>query len=374
MERRCNGPMNSINHRNNPRSATTRKPIGLALQGGGTWGAYTWGALDALLASRTVAVAELSGTSAGAINAAIVASGLANGSPARAREMLRSFWLSIADHSTPDLLRSLWGPLERHWRNSMNEWLLAFGTLPHGATNPFVLELLRDAIARHVDIDAIRSKYAPAIFVTTTNVKTGLPRVFSNDAMSIDALLASACLPDVFPAVQIDGEWYWDGAYGGNPTLWPMIRSGLAYDLVIVQLMRDRIDEMPAGPLEIRGRISEITFNSSLVAEMQAINAMRALAERGRAPATVGDVRLHRIGPPRIELFEQGSGSDRARAWLQLLHDEGFADGKQFMARHGSSIGTRETLDVAQVFVDPNKPRIQMRAYETFPGQPAIRM
>jgi NTE family protein len=344
--------MDSTNIRNGPRPATIRKPIGLALQGGGSWGAYTWGVLNATLASRSLAIAQLSGTSAGAINAAIIAGELAKGSSVRARQALRSFWLSIADHATVDLMRGMY------------EWLLAHKMLPHYGANPYAADPLRKAIAEHVDIDAIRSKFAPALFVTVTNVKTGLPRVVSNDAMSIEVLLASACLPDLFPAVEIDGESYWDGGYAGNPTLWPMIHSGLSQDLIVVQLMRDRIDEVPTGSVAVLRRVSEIVFNASLVAEMQAISAMRALARSGNAPARVADVRLHRIGPPPLELFEQGSGVDRARPWLELLHDEGYAAGRQFLVDRGADIGVRETLDVAGAFVDANKPRLSMPAQE----------
>jgi NTE family protein len=352
--------MHSTNHRTSFRPVIVRKPIGVALQGGGSWGAYTWGVLDALLASRSVVVAQLSGTSAGAINAAIVAGALAKGSPARARRALRSFWLSIADDAMSALAGGAFGTLERRLRNSTNEWLLALGALQSQGPGQLAADILRNAIAGHVDIDAIRSKAAPALFVTVTNVKTGLPRVISNDAMSIEALLASACVPELFPAVALDGEWYWDGAYGGNPTLWPMVRSGLAKDLLIVQLMRDRIDEVPLGAHAVRRRVSEISFNSSLVAEMQAISAMRGLAEAGHSPASVADIRLHRIGPPRAELFDQGDGIDRARQWLQLLHDEGFLAGRHFMARHGEDIGVRETLDVTHEFHETNKPRIPL--------------
>src|SRR6266542_2498526 len=356
--------MDTTKHRRRSRSATSRKPISLALQGGGSWGAYTWGVLDALLASRGVAIAQLSGTSAGAINAAIVAGALAKGSTAQARQALRSFWLSIAEDASADLMRAWFGPLERHWRNSINEWLLAYGIAPPYAANPCAVDFLRNAIAKHVDIDAIRSKFAPVLFVTVTAVKTGLSRVISNDAMSIDVLLASASLPDLFPAVEIDGEWYWDGGYGGNPTLWPMISSHVSNDIIVVQLMPDRIDEVPTGTAAIRRRISEIVFNSRLVAEMQAISAMRAVATPTGKAANVADVRLHRIGPPRVELFDQGSAIDRARPWLSLLHDEGLLDGKRFMARHRADIGVRETLDVRHAFVDPNNPRIPLPAYD----------
>jgi len=347
-----NGEMDPDQSRRMPRPGVCRKPISLALQGGGSWGAYTWGVLEALLASRSVVVTQLSGTSAGAINAAIVASALAKGSPARARHALQSFWLSIAADASVDLVSRLWAPLQRRWTDSMSDWLHVYGAPPTHAANPFAADLLRNAIDRSVDIDAIRSNSAPALFVTATNVRTGLPRVFSNASMSVDVLLASACLPELFPAVEIDGESYWDGAYGGNPTLWPMIDSGLAADLIVIQLLRDRVGQVPIDARAIRRRVSEIVFNSSLVAEMQAINAIRAKGGSSNGMSSLGDVRLHRIGPPSDKLSELGSGVERARIWLQQLHDEGVAAGRGFMARHGADIGVRETLDIGRAFVD----------------------
>ena len=324
-----------------PRAQPARKPIGLALQGGGSWGAYTWGALDLLLASRKVAIAQLSGTSAGAINAAIVAGALARGSPRRARQALSSFWRRIA---CPLALVGDWRPVERAWRESMAMWLFAAGALsPHHA-NPLGLNPLREAIESHVDIEAIRRATAPPLFVTVTNVRTGLPRIVTNAQMTIDALLASACLPQLFQAVEIDGEPYWDGGYLGNPALAPMIQSGVASDLLIVQLVPDGPERAPRDALSIRRRLGEIVFNSSLVAEMQAISAMRDVAKRS---ARVNDVRLHRIGPPQRDLLEQGSTLDLSRAWLERLREEGRAAAKHFLTRHGADIGVRETLDVA---------------------------
>src|SRR5947199_606764 len=273
----------SISSRTEARSRASRKAIGLALQGGGSWGAYTWGVLDSLLASRSLAVAQLSGTSAGAINAAIVASALAKGSGAQARDALRSFWLSIARPAMHDIGRELWGPVERTWRETMGAWLMSTGALSPYNTNPLGHNPLREAITAHVDIEAIRSKSAPALFVTVTNVKTGLPRVIANDEMTIDALLASACLPQLFQAVEIDGEPYWDGGYAGNPTLWPMIESRETRDLILVQLVPDQVDHAPTDATGIRRRVGEIVFNSSLVAELQAIRAMRALVPPGEA-------------------------------------------------------------------------------------------
>ena len=343
---------------------TPRKPVGLALQGGGSWGAYTWGVLDSVLASRTLSVTQLSGTSAGAINAAIVASALAKGSAADARRALRSFWLGVAKPAMADIGREVWGPVERAWRDTIHGWLVSSSALSPYSANPLGINPLRAAIAAHVDIDAIRSRAAPALFVTVTNVKTGLPRVIANDAMTIDVLLASAALPQLFQAVEIDGEPYWDGGYSGNPTLWPMIHSGLAPDLVVVQLVPDTDDDTPTDAVAIRRRIGEIVFNSSLVAEMQAIAAMRALSPRDTGAPAVHDVRLHRVGPPSRELLAEGSSLERSHAWIQRLHREGRAAARNFVARHGGDIGVRETLNVARVFGGPYKPKLPLPANE----------
>jgi NTE family protein len=346
----------------NAQPIASRKPISLALQGGGSWGAYTWGVLDAVLAGRSLSIAHLSGTSAGAINGAIVASALARGSAAQARKALRSFWMGIARPALADLGREVWGPVERAWRDSLATWFISSGSMSPYNANPLNINPLRDAIAAHVDFDAIRSKDAPALYVTVTNVKTGLPRVIANDDITIDALLASACLPTLFQAVEIDGEPYWDGGYCGNPTLWPMIHTGTARDIVVVQLVPDEVEETPRDASSIRQRIGEIVFNSSLVAEMQSIAAMRAMAARGDGPSNMRELRMHRIGPPPRDLIESGSALERSRTALLRLHAEGQSAGRQFIGRHGADIGVRETLDIARTYVDARKPRMRIAA------------
>jgi NTE family protein len=362
------------------RRSCTRKPVGLALQGGGSFGAYTWGALDALLASRSISIAQLSGTSAGAINAAIVASSLAKGSSAKARAALRDFWLAIAVPAVAELVAvppaaqlrtEVWGPVERKWRETVGGWLLSANALSPYQVNPLGINPLRKAIAAHVDIDAIRGASAPALFVTLTNVRTGLPRIVTNAAMSIDVLLASAALPQLFQAVEIDGEPYWDGGYLGNPTLWPMIESGLARDLIVVQLAPDEAPGVPTDTGGIRRRLGEIVFNSSLVAEMHAISAMRAVAGRGGGVCDVRDLRLHRIGPPRHDVLREGSSLERSRAWLERLQAEGRRAGRRFLARHARDIGVRETLDVAKVFGHPRAAAPQTAANDDI-GAPRV--
>ena len=329
-----------------------RKPIGLALQGGGSWGAFTWGVLDVLLASRSTAITQLTGTSAGAINAAIVAGALAQGSAAEARRRLQSFWLSIALPGVADIGREVWGPVERQWRETIGAWLISTGSVSPYSANPLGLNPLRDAIAAHVDIEAIRSDAAPALYVTVTNVRSGLPRVITNQSMTIDALLASACLPQLFQAVEIDGEPYWDGGYSGNPTLWPMIQSGRARDLIVVQLTPEAVATLPTDAASIQRRVGEIVFHSSLVSEMQSIRTMRGLAAGESPHASLRDLRMHRIGPPPAPLFETGSALERSRAWIEQLHAEGRRSAKRFLGQHGRDLGVRETLDIDRVFVD----------------------
>jgi NTE family protein len=328
--------------------------------------------LDAVLASRTLCIAQLSGTSAGAINAAIVASALAKGSVKDARNALRSFWLGIAQPAAADLGREVWGPVERAWRDTIHGWLVSGSALSPYTANPLGINPLRTAIEQLVDIDAIRSRDAPALFVTVTNVKTGLPRVVANDAITIDVLLASAALPQLFQAVEIDGEPYWDGGYSGNPTLWPMIHSGLAPDLVVVQLVPDTEAQTPTDARAIRRRIGEIVFNSSLVAEMQAIAAMRALSANDGDASQVHAVRLHRIGPPSRALLADGSSLERSYAWISRLHRAGRATARSFATRHGSDVGVRETLDVARIFGGPHKPKLRRPANEPAFDDPAV--
>jgi NTE family protein len=344
-----------------PSQSSARRPVSLAMQGGGSWGAYTWGVLDGLLSGRSLTIAQMSGTSAGAINGAIVASALAKGSSAEARRALRSFWMTVASPAMPAPV-ALW-PAGYRWHEALGSWLISTGVLSPYNANPLGINLLRDAIAAHVDIEAIRHRNAPALYVTVTNVRTGLPRVFGNDNMTIDALMASCCLPHLFQAVEIDGEAYWDGGYSGNPTLWPMIHTGMARDLIVVQLAADEVPDVPRDAASIRRRVGEIVFNSSLVAEMQAIMAMRALTQNG-GRAHVHDLRLHRIGPPSRELLDRGSSLERSPGWLEMLFEEGRTSARQFIERRGADIGVRETLDIAKVFADTHKPKVRVAANE----------
>jgi NTE family protein len=351
--------------------APPKRPVSLALQGGGAWGAYTWGVLDALLASRRISIDQISGTSAGALNGAVLAGAFATAAIGRrgnpqevAREALEAFWRAVSRPDELAVLGFAWEPITHALQSSVGQWLWANGLASPYATQAQGANPLREVIARQIDIEAVRSVHAPALYVTVTNVRTGLPRVIANAEMSVEALAASACVPQLFQAVELDGDAYWDGGFSGNPTLWPLIRHGSAGDVVLVQLASDAIAEAPRDSAAITKRIGEIMFNASLVAEMQAIAAIREAAGRGRGGGASPFValRMHRIGPPSNALLEQGSPDRRSWAWLTRLRDEGRASARQFLKRHGDDLGVTETLDIAKVFQSPQKPRVRVRA------------
>ena len=327
----------------------TRRPIRAALQGGGALGAYTWGVLDALLASRRIELTHFSGTSAGALNAAICASAMTTGGRREARLALASFWRGLSNSPLRDFVGQLGGPVAKTLGRSLNEWLWTSAMaapysqhyLPEMTATP-----LATLLASHVDIDALRSPAAPRVYVTITNVRTGLPRIVSNPELTIDVLLASACLPQLFQPVVIDDEPYWDGGYTGNPTLWPLIQEPGPADICLVQLSPGQAPQLPTSQREVRQRIGEVVFHSPLVAELHAIAAVRAQSLAQDTPNRFNEARFHRIGPPSAELVGQGSPADRSAWFIRALADQGRRAGRNFISRHGDAIGDRETFDI----------------------------
>ncbi len=233
--------MNSHFRYHNVYQPNHRRPVRVALQGGGALGAFSAGVLDALLASRRIELTHFSGTSAGAINAVICASALATGGRREARLALSSFWESVASSPIDDYLGLLWGPSgSRCARDSGNgsgaapsrcPGIYGGSLLPAMSSTP-----LERSWRSHVDLDALRSPGAPQVFITLTNVRTGLPRVVGNADLTLDTILASACLPELFRAVEFDDDAFWDGGFTGNPTLWPLIRQPGPSDILLVQL------------------------------------------------------------------------------------------------------------------------------------------
>ena len=333
-------------------------PLDLALQGGGSHGAFTWGVLDRLLDDQTLAIDGACGTSAGALNAAVMATGWADGGRPGAKAALRAFWLDVAEQGgcfgggaptqTGIAGSNLEGSPLYYWSQ---QFLHAFSPYQF---NPLDINPLREVVLRNVREEALR-KGPLSVFVTATAVRTGQPRIFHRDDLSIDALLASACLPQLFRAVVVDGEPYWDGGYSGNPAIWPLIYETSALDVMLVKINPLVRPETPDTSGEIADRVNEITFNASLVSEMRAISFVQRLVREGcLSEGEYKELRLHMIADEQhLGQLHPSSKLNTERRFLEALFDLGYAAAHGWLARHRADIGVRSTFDPAETFLAP---------------------
>ncbi len=337
---------------------STRKKINLALQGGGAHGAFTWGVLEGLIEDGRIEIEGISGTSAGAINAVMVADGIAHGGPQEACKRLADFWRAASrDGDLPAMQRAVIDrlfsilPMEG-W--PVQEWFDALSRFwsPYDL-NPLNINPLKDVIDRFVDFDALRAYPGPPLFVAATNVHTGRLRVFSRDKITVDVVMASACLPMLFRAVEIDGIPYWDGGYLGNPAIFPFFDSTETEDVLLVQINPLERRMTPRSQNEILNRINEITFNSSLMSEVRAINFVTRLIDRGVLPRGKGRGQYRRINMHRIALdgvFDNLTASSKLDSdydFFLKLRDGGQRAARAFLHKHFQDIGQRSTVDLA---------------------------
>jgi len=332
------------------------KRINLALQGGGAHGAFTWSVLDHLLEDGRLAVDGISGTSAGAVNAVMLADGLSRGGPDEARKRLSDFWRAASlGGDLPPLQRAVLNRLFSllpsdnsptfDWLNAWSKYLSPYDV------NPLNINPLKDLIERFVDFEVLRAD-PRALFIAATNVQTGRLHIFPREKISAEAVMASACLPAVFRAVEIDGVPYWDGGYLGNPVLFPFFRATATEDVLIVQINPLVRRKVPHSTREIMARVNEITFNSALMAELRAIEFVNRLIELGRVPHGTGaneyrQIRVHRIV---LEgLGERFSSSSKLRNDLEsfeLLRKLGHRSARRFLDGHFADIGVRSSIDL----------------------------
>ena len=328
------------------------KPIELALQGGGSHGAFTWGVLDRLLSDSRLRIDAISGTSAGAMNAVVVADGMTRGGPEQARQALERFWKAVAHaargsplkRSGIDVLLGRWS-VDHSPGFQFLDWLTRSFS-PYDF-NPLNLNPLRDLLAEQVDFDAVRRCASIKLFVAATNVRTGQAKIFRNAELTAAAVMASACLPFLYQAVEIDGEAYWDGGYMGNPVLFPLVDESDTNDLVIVQINPIRRAAVPRGAREIMDRLNEITFNASLIKDLRSIMLLKGLVdEEGLNRATYREVLLHRIAA-EDELKDLGASSKLNAEWdfLRHLHGIGWRITDEWLARNFEEIGNSSTFD-----------------------------
>ena len=287
--------------------------LNLALQGGGAHGAFTWGVLDRLLEEDELEISGISATSAGAMNAAALKIGWVRGGPEGARAQLTAFWEEVSKHTAlPDPLMNGW--LEAVWPEPETFSRLVEMSPAYKAAdiaqrllspytfNPGNVHPLRPVLDEMLDTDCLCAAEGPRLFVNATNVRTGKVKVFKDSHVTTDALLASACLPTLFQAVEIEDpdtgriEAYWDGGYMGNPALFPLIYETACDDVLIVHINPMHREEVPRSATEIVNRINEISFNSSLLRELRAIDFVHRLLETGHIErGTMKDIRIHSI-------------------------------------------------------------------------------
>jgi NTE family protein len=332
---------------------TSREPVlvDLALQGGGAHGAFTWGVLDRLLEEDWLTIEGISGTSAGAMNAAVLADALARDGVDGARTALEAFWRKVSDAArlspfqrTPlDILLGRW-TLDYSpafvAMDVMSRLFSPYELNPHGE-NP-----LREILDQCVDFEHLTGSPIK-LFVTTTNVHTGRPRIFRNDDITPDALLASACLPTLFQAIEIDGESYWDGGYSGNPTITPLIRECRSQDTILVQINPIERAETPRSARNILNRLNEISFNSVLLKELRMIALLRQVSDPGNTEgARWANMRMHRISSAALLALGYSSKLNAEWPFLCLLRDQGREAADAFLAASGGDLGHRSSLDL----------------------------
>ncbi|WP_092147201.1 patatin-like phospholipase family protein [Bradyrhizobium sp. NFR13] len=325
--------------------------VDLALQGGGSHGAFTWGVLDRLLEEPWLQIAGISGTSAGAMNAAVLADGWTAGGADGAREALDKYWRRVSRAAAFSPFQR--SPLDR----LMGRWSLdtspayLFADLmsrvlsPYDL-NPFGYNPLREILAESIDFERLAG--APIkLFVTATRVRTGRGRIFRNAEITADVLLASACLPTMFRAIEIEGEAYWDGGYAGNPTITPLVRETDAQDTIVVQINPTERLEEPRTAADILNRLNEISFNSPLAKELRMIALLRQVADPGTGEgARWARMKTHRIKSDMLATFAASSKLNAEWDFVSKLRDEGRRAAGDFLDAHGDDLGERSTADL----------------------------
>jgi NTE family protein len=325
--------------------------VDLALQGGGSHGAFTWGVLDRLIEEPWLRIEAISGTSAGAMNAAVLADGWTKGGAEGARAALDAYWQRVSRAAAFSPLQR--SPLDRlmgRWTLDTSPAYLAMDIMTRMLSpydlNPLGVNPLRSLLLESIDFDRLAT--APIkLFITATNVRTGRGRIFRNKDITADVLLASACLPTMFQAIEIDGDPYWDGGYSGNPTITPLVRESDAHDTILVQINPRERPEAPRSASEILNRLNEISFNSPLMKELRMIALLRQVADPGTGEgARWAGMRTHRIMTDKLAAYGASSKLNAEWEFVTMLKADGRRSAEEFLTLHGNDLGKRSTSDL----------------------------
>jgi NTE family protein len=325
--------------------------IDLALQGGGSHGAFTWGVLDRLLEEPWLKIEAISGTSAGAMNAAVLVSGFFKGGARGAREALDIYWERVAESARySPIQRSIFDRLMNRWSLDTSPGYVMMDLMSRLVSpynlNPFGYNPIRSILEDCIDFGHLND--APIkLFITATSVRTGRGKIFRNKEITPDVLLASACLPTLFQAIEIDGEPYWDGGYAGNPTISPLVRESEAYDVILVQINPRERRDTPRSAGDILDRLNEISFNAPLMKELRMIALLRQAVDPGAGEGCRwAKMRTHRILTDKLVEFGASSKLNAEGRFLRVLKDEGRKAAEEFLQSRGDDIGKRSTADL----------------------------
>jgi len=309
----------SLSTRKKRKAFQMSKVVNLALQGGGSHGAFTWGVLDRLLEDERISFEGISATSAGAVNAVVLADGLAAGGRDGARDALRVYWQKVSALSArgifkPSLVDK--GNSDFGIEHSLGFWFLkmTYLTSPY-QMNPLNRNPFKELLAEAINFERVRGQTDLKLFLCATDVQTAKVKIFPGKELRLEHLLASTCLPLLMQSIEVDGEYYWDGSYAGNPAIYPLVYDCDSRDILIVHITPSERPGVPTTSPAIMNRMQEISFNTSLIREMRMIASYNKLIEQGRMPATTScpswsDAR------PRTALqhpFRQRPGSHQRR-------------------------------------------------------------
>ncbi|WP_299152104.1 patatin-like phospholipase family protein [uncultured Tateyamaria sp.] len=349
--------------RTNGRSKRHEKSINLALQGGGSHGAFTWGVLDRMFEEDRLWIEGVSGTSAGAMNAVVATQGMYDGGAAGARQALEDFWraVSVAGQASP-IQRTAFEKIMGSWSLDLNPGYAMMDMMSRMASpydlNPIGLNPLRDVVEDFIDFDKVANCSDMGLYISATNVETGRARVFHREEVTLDVVMASACLPSMFKAVEIDGTPYWDGGFMGNPVLFPFIDHSPSSDIVIVQINPLLRPGTPRRARDIQNRVNEITFNASLLRDLRTIDLIHRLIEDG----ALSDNEYRRMNMHMIDgcgdMLALDASSKMNSEWAFLIHmrDLGREHADRWLAANFDKIEKESTLNLREFFDDFGAP------------------
>jgi NTE family protein len=338
--------------------SSSKKVVGIALQGGGAHGAFTWGVLDRLLEEEAVVADAMCGTSAGAVNAVTVAYGLHTGGPQKAKDLLEELWRRIAMNGSflfkPGMFDKVYGNGDIFnsagymWFNAISQVLSPYNF------NPFNYNPLKDILNNLIDFEELQRYNKKKLFICATNVKTNRAKIFSNREITVEAVMASACLPFLFQAVEIDGEYYWDGGYMGNPPISPLITNTNIRDIVLVKINSININSVPTTARDIADRVNEISFNSSLINEMKLIHYRNELIRNGilkHDDKKNREIFVHTIsGYEALSQLSYSSKMNTSWDFLVDLKNKGRQIAEKWLQKDFREVGLKSTFDVEEHF------------------------